>query len=90
LRRNDGNATLRDIAKEVFAAFQRERTAGGGGNLERALRALDQWGDPGLQRELDRIYPSTGLETVDWGPDTHAVRVKNPTPSVPYSENPAK
>ena len=63
-------------------------------NLEMCLDALDQGGEAGLQKALDRIYPpidlaAHGLEKVPFPPefeDSYSIRVKGPSPvkTVPY------
>src|SRR5579872_1708674 len=53
-------------------------------NLERCLRALDQRGEEGLQKELDRLYPESPLQSVilddGKGMRLHATMLRKPAP----------
>jgi hypothetical protein len=53
-------------------------------NLERCLEGLEQNGEEGLQRALDRIYPTTGLRSVWITPGIHATVSTKPFGSRPY------
>ena len=57
-------------------------------NLERSARALDAQGEKGLQAELDRIYPSTGMESVEVAPGIHGIKMPKALPVRPFSARP--
>ena len=55
-------------------------------NLERALRAYDEEGEAGLQREMQRIHPREGLRTVSRrGMQLTYREGTAPEPSIPYT-----
>lgn len=42
-------------------------------NLSRAISAYDHLGEAGLQRELDRLYPNTGLRRTKFMKNSYAI-----------------